>query len=824
MQSKWLQLLLALLVAAVAASSPLAERHEEGEGAAAHTSMASAHVSLAAAHTSVASAHQAMATASSTDATAAATSAAPAHAQAASSVAEAHVASHNGKNSGAHHGMSSAPKKPIDIVVAAEDADDKLRSQPNLTEYQSGHAHGHANTAPLPVINETKIFQSKGPQALSYIEWDFDSGLGRLEELRRFTGPQADELLKAEPTRPVMGVSGGRWRTLADIDSPRTWKPLLDDIRSRIGQDGRSEPARYKGLAALHALSMIISCFILLPLLLTLQAAGSRWVSITAVLYLASLVGCLMLGRLYSALTPALYPPNAYVGLAAAMFWLSVACFAWDALKVVLIFRDVFRTTPGERFSRFGQAWDQLRSRGEYAHPPAFGQEDDEAQFGKPTGHHGSGSVLFMQPQSGQSPHSQSTSSTERTLTGTGHHGDHTQSDGGYAHYTDAQRSSSPDDMPDASAGMEPEQAWSSGVPRQKRFPRLRMFLSCAYSTVSRSLVLIAFAWMYVGIAVYTGSCRAGFRNVCLAHGIKGAIFFWYGVLSFVRFLGAFGEYGWAWNKRPTPENSQHSPAAFWRRNMPSGEFIECFVIFLYGISNTWLERLGAQRGDPYTVKQIQHISIAVMFWFVGLVGMGLESTRVRQLLSRPIVGAHPAAAVPNPGQDAVLAQVQPPSYISSFNPFPALVIGATGVAMAAHHQDYEYEVKVHVLWGIMLAAFAVLRCFTYFFLWLRPPTSVIPSRPPTEALASFTLCCGGLLFMLSNEEVSFAAMRADYADPMAVLNFAISVVGLVLCWSFCIMLIKAWALKRETRNFANTSEPWAQEQHFVISEPYEAA
>ena len=30
MQSKWLQLLLALLVAAVAASSPLAERHEEG--------------------------------------------------------------------------------------------------------------------------------------------------------------------------------------------------------------------------------------------------------------------------------------------------------------------------------------------------------------------------------------------------------------------------------------------------------------------------------------------------------------------------------------------------------------------------------------------------------------------------------------------------------------------------------------------------------------------------------------------------------------------------------------------------------------------------
>jgi len=835
MQSKWLQLLLALLVAAVAASSPLAERHEEGEGAAAHTSMASAHVSLAAAHTSVASAHQAMATASSTDATAAATSAAPAHAQAASSVAEAHVASHNGKNSGAHHGMSSAPKKPIDIVVAAEDADDKLRSQPNLTEYQSGHAHGHANTAPLPVINETKIFQSKGPQALSYIEWDFDSGLGRLEELRRFTGPQADELLKAEPTRPVMGVSGGRWRTLADIDSPRTWKPLLDDIRSRIGQDGRSEPARYKGLAALHALSMIISCFILLPLLLTLQAAGSRWVSITAVLYLASLVGCLMLGRLYSALTPALYPPNAYVGLAAAMFWLSVACFAWDALKVVLIFRDVFRTTPGERFSRFGQAWDQLRSRGEYAHPPAFGQEDDEAQFGKPTGHHGSGSVLFMQPQSGQSPHSQSTSSTERTLTGTGHHGDHTQSDGGYAHYTDAQRSSSPDDMPDASAGMEPEQAWSSGVPRQKRFPRLRMFLSCAYSTVSRSLVLIAFAWMYVGIAVYTGSCRAGFRNVCLAHGIKGAIFFWYGVLTFARYLGVFGEYGWAWNKRATEENSEHSRLEAWRKRMPSAEFLECFVIFLYGVTNTWMERFGAKPGDPYTVKQIQHISIAVMFWFVGLVGMGLESKYVRNVLGYAAIMRNPAAAHAQSGLCLVESQEQPPSYAGSFNPFPAFVIGATGMAMALHHQDYVYEVDIHVLWGVMLAAFSAFRIATYFFLWLRPPQSVLPSRPPSEALASFALALGGLIFMLSNEEVSFAAMRNDYADVMAVCNLAIAIVALVFFWTFCLMTLKAYVTKRkDTRGLAESVSAVPDEtkplhahgvsaHNFVLSEGDEA-
>jgi hypothetical protein len=40
---------------------------------------------------------------------------------------------------------------------------------------------------------------------------------------------------------------------------------------------------------------------------------------------------------------------------------------------------------------------------------------------------------------------------------------------------------------------------------------------------------------------------------------------------------------------------------------------IESAVIFTYGITNTWMERFGSAHGEPYTVKQVQHISIAVM-------------------------------------------------------------------------------------------------------------------------------------------------------------------------------------------------------------------
>lgn len=79
----------------------------------------------------------------------------------------------------------------------------------------------------------------------------------------------------------------------------------------------------------------------------------------------------------------------------------------------------------------------------------------------------------------------------------------------------------------------------------------------------------------------------------------EGGIFWCYGLLTFARFLGSFADLGWAWNVSPSG-------------NFYTAEFTESFVIFLYGLTNTWMERFGANPGDPFTTKQIQHISIAV--------------------------------------------------------------------------------------------------------------------------------------------------------------------------------------------------------------------
>lgn len=132
-----------------------------------------------------------------------------------------------------------------------------------------------------------------------------------------------------------------------------------------------------------------------------------------------------------------------------------------------------------------------------------------------------------------------------------------------------------------------------------------------------------------------------------------------------------------------------------------------------------------------------------------------------------------------------------PPSYSGSFNIFPALTIGITGLAMSAHHQEYVFSASIHALWGTLLAGFAVCRILTYTFLHLRPPASILPSRPPTEALAAFCLCSGGIVFMLSTEEVIFWAMRHGFDDMMTFLNATVAFVCAVLSWVLVLMALK---------------------------------
>jgi hypothetical protein len=134
------------------------------------------------------------------------------------------------------------------------------------------------------------------------------------------------------------------------------------------------------------------------------------------------------------------------------------------------------------------------------------------------------------------------------------------------------------------------------------------------YVLFERTLLVQGLVAIANGTVVYGGIGRGGAVFNVLAHYIKGGIFLLYGFLTLGRWMGAFADFGWAWNVKPSKEIVGRRKAA-----LPSAEFTESFVIWLYGVSNIFLEHLAAW-GDEWTAQDLEHVSISVMFFGGGLV------------------------------------------------------------------------------------------------------------------------------------------------------------------------------------------------------------
>ncbi|KAF4619388.1 hypothetical protein D9613_005520 [Agrocybe pediades] len=524
--------------------------------------------------------------------------------------------------------------------------------------------------------------------------------------------------------------------------------------------------SRHKGLMIFHGIFMCLAFFVSLPVGIALRSVNhAAHGLVTLSFYGFCAVGCAASG-LYRKMTPNMYEGAVHRTQGYLVILLALSLSALDIIAALRRF-IVFVRGPEKSFKAFWQIVIKKQESypGNATYTGVVSDEPEEFESAKmlresidlqEIGTHDAHSNDNTEQWANDVRHHQRIYSmaSEGTVFGSGSHSPGHSSDT----FLDAQTRS---------------------LSLLKSKSLLHKIGSGAFAVVERFLVIAGFTQLLLGIVIYTGGCRENYVNGCLAHLIKGGIFWCYGLLTFARFLGSFADLGWAWNKVASGDPY-------------TAEFVESFVIFLYGAMNTWMERFGANPGDPYTTKQIQHISIAVMFWFAGLVGMGIESKRIRKWLAASVF---PASSRPlDVPREAV---TEPPSYSGSFNPFPALVIGVTGAAMAAHAQTYLFQVEIHALWGNLLVAFSVLRCLTYFFLWLGPPRSMLPSRPPTEALGSFFLACGGLVFMFSTEEVTIAAMRRGRDDVMMFLNVSVALTCLAFCWTLFVVGFKGWLKSR---------------------------
>lgn len=264
----------------------------------------------------------------------------------------------------------------------------------------------------------------------------------------------------------------------------------------------------------------------------------------------------------------------------------------------------------------------------------------------------------------------------------------------------------------------------------------LRVFYTI-YKVIDRIILPFGFIALATGAVTYGGIMRKKDIFNGLAHFIKGGIFFWYGVLTLGRYLGCWADLGWAWNKKPSA-----SIVGNWKSKVPSGEWTESFVIFFYGITNVFLEHLSSW-GDAWSPTDLEHLAITILFFGGGLAGMLFESSRIREALNNTIL-RYPGHGTRDEGWQL------PQSQSVSLNPMPALIILLLGMMMGSHHQPSMTSTMVHKQWGNMLVGFAIARGMTYVLIYLRPTTSYLPARPPTEILAAFCLMSGGLIFMLS--------------------------------------------------------------------------
>ncbi|KAI9489278.1 hypothetical protein BDB00DRAFT_884543 [Zychaea mexicana] len=310
----------------------------------------------------------------------------------------------------------------------------------------------------------------------------------------------------------------------------------------------------------------------------------------------------------------------------------------------------------------------------------------------------------------------------------------------------------------------------------------------CRYwhTIVGRVFVILIFTQTLSGLVVYHGVCRSWTVLGCIAHLIKGGIFFFYGILTFARYLGAFAEQGWAWNR-------VDGGAKF------SFEMIESFLIFIYGITNTWMEHFG--QNPEWTHKDLEHASLAFMWWWCGLLGIIVESRALRRLLERNILNTPLDVPRHEPQQ----------SY--SMNPFPGLIVLFTGISMGNHHQDTIYSTNIHYFWGMLLALAAMCRFLTYITLYRAPPMSNQPTRPPSEAIGAFLLIAGSILFMASNSG-TLTWLRRNNVDMMFMMNVCVALSSMTLCYVFFMFAMKAWSMKREQKKKAKLHRNFGLPDH----------
>ena len=301
------------------------------------------------------------------------------------------------------------------------------------------------------------------------------------------------------------------------------------------------------------------------------------------------------------------------------------------------------------------------------------------------------------------------------------------------------------------------------------------------------------FHLVYIPTGVAVLGCFGRGNSVfnMLAHFIKGGIFFSLGMLYLARYCGSYAAYGWAWNHKfvTEAETRVNRWARFQSCGLCTMEMVESSLILVYGCTNIFLEHL-ANPGGEWSAKDLQHASIAFIYIGCGLCGVITESKLATWRYERAM------EAVQN--VDETKSKIVKASPGFSPNPFPIITVFWTGILMSKHEQASHLSTEIHTQWGNMFILGCGFRFLSYILLLVAPPEKN-PTKVPrsiTELVVSFSLLCGGLIFMESCDPIVLAFEYRGFTS-MFTLNVSLGVVTLLMAWQIGLFAIKDWMVDR---------------------------